>query len=58
MGKDQESIHEVDDIAHMLKHAKEQGLEVEVVWSFANELLAGETDIRIAVSEALLEWDI
>lgn len=55
---DKSEIHEIDEVSQMLKIAKAQGMEVEVVWSFANELRQGVTDLHTAATNALYEWDI
>jgi len=54
------SIHEIDDVAQMLKAAAKEGLAVEVVWSFG-QALAGDRfdgDWSKAANYALNEWDI
>lgn len=53
----EETAKDMDAISSMLKIAKLQGLETEVVWSFANELIQGNS-ISDSVSYALSEWDI
>jgi hypothetical protein len=53
-----EEVHDIDIIAQMLKAASKEGMEVEVVWSFANEIQSGQHNYAIAAATALYEWDI
>lgn len=56
--KDGDGEREFGPIATMLIEAEKHGMEVEVVWSFANELRSGEKDLGRAAAAALHEWDI
>ena len=54
---DEDNTEDLDAISDMLKAAHEQGLLVEVVWSFHASAKSGN-DIQAAAASALYEWDI
>jgi hypothetical protein len=56
--KDNPTAGELKTIAQMLKYARKEGLEVEVVWSMACNVRAGEKDFFQAAQNALCDWDI
>lgn len=53
---DKELADEMQSIAAMLEISEEEGLQVEVVWSFAREVKT--STIPQACASALAEWDI
>ena len=53
---------ELDAIADLVKCSREQGLEVECIWSLVHEIssmarVATSQDIANACTHALCEWD-
>jgi hypothetical protein len=50
-------LGEFKAITSMIKRAEKEGLVVEVVWSFSQELKAGKSCIE-AASNAAYEWDL
>lgn len=53
-----EITQEMDLIKMMLNTAKEEGLEVEVIHSFATALRDSSAPIEECVNYALSDWDI
>jgi len=54
---DQETLNDMGAIAGMVKHATEEGLLIEVIWSFGQAQRANQP-IPESASYALSEWDI
>jgi len=52
----QETADEMNAITNMLKFSEEQGLQVEVVWSYSSAIMSGDS-ITVAAQFALNEWD-
>lgn len=48
---------ELSVIADMIEAASSEGMLVEVVWSFGEEMKSGKS-LGVAASNALYEWDI